>query len=67
MADLSNLVISFQNALEELVVNPLLVEKLALAAHQNALKYYSWSAKAQKTLEIYDWVTKHKEKPNFWE
>jgi hypothetical protein len=40
MADLSNLVISFQNALEELVVNPLLVEKLALAAHQNALKYY---------------------------
>jgi glycosyltransferase involved in cell wall biosynthesis len=66
MADLSNLVISFQNALEELVVNPLLVEKLALAAHQHALKYYSWSAKAQKTLEIYDWVTKHREKPSFW-
>jgi glycosyltransferase involved in cell wall biosynthesis len=67
MADLGNLVISFQDALEELVVNPLLVEKIALAAHNHALKYYSWPAKAQKTLEVYSWVTEHTEKPNFWE
>ncbi|NJM75162.1 MAG: glycosyltransferase [Acaryochloridaceae cyanobacterium RU_4_10] len=67
MADLGNLVISFQHALEELVVNPLLVEKLALAAHNHALKYYSWPAKAQKTLEVYSWITEHTEKPNFWE
>jgi hypothetical protein len=53
--------------LEELVANPLPVERLALAAYQHALKYYSWSAKAQKTLEFYAWVTKHEEKPNFWE
>lgn len=68
MGDFENLVISFQNALEQLVVNPMLVRKLGLAAHEHALRYYTWKVKASKTLEVYDWVTgNNKEKPNFWE
>ena len=67
MADFENLVLSFQKSLEKLVLNPDLVEEFGFAAHQHALQYYSWSAKAQKLLEIYDWVSGPRDKPNFWE
>lgn len=73
MANFDNLVTSFQNALEKLVVAPDLVKRLGLAAHDHAMRHYSWETKAKKMLEIYHWVVtnqaakSNQNKPMFWD
>jgi hypothetical protein len=38
-----------------------------VAARNYTETYYSWDAKARKTLEIYNWVLgRQEEKPDFW-
>lgn len=67
LGDVKNIINSFTVALESLVSNPESVEKLGRAARQFTQQYYSWSWKASKTREIYDWALgKISEKPNFW-
>jgi glycosyltransferase involved in cell wall biosynthesis len=68
MGDLDHLVKHFTAELEQLVTDPARVARLGTEAHHHAMTYYSWDAKAQKMLEIYNWVTSRGEvKPNFWE
>jgi glycosyltransferase involved in cell wall biosynthesis len=68
MGDLNQLVQSYTEALEQLVENPERISQLGLAAHQHALKYYSWEAKARKMLEVYDWmVGRSPMKPDYWD
>ncbi|MGG6294366.1 glycosyltransferase family 4 protein [Leptolyngbya sp. AN02str] len=58
----------FVQEMEGLVVDPTRVRQLGQTAYEHAMTYYSWDAKARKTLEIYDWVLgKTSAKPNFWE
>jgi len=59
---------AFQQALETLIQAPEWTAQLGLAAHRHAMQYYTWDAKARKTLEIYRWVTgRQARKPNFWD
>jgi glycosyltransferase involved in cell wall biosynthesis len=68
MADLNHLVLRFTEELEHLVKDPDRVAHLGRAAHHHAITYYSWDAKARKTLEIYNWVTGRQQvKPDFWD
>ncbi len=57
-----------QQALETLVANPATLEAMGKAAREFTKNYYSWTWKAKKTREIYDWVMeKQAKKPDFWE
>lgn len=67
LGDFKHLVKCFREELEQLVTDPDRVSRLGVPAHHHAITYYSWEAKARKTLEIYKWVTGHQDiKPNFW-
>ena len=64
----AQMVESFRQTLEQLVMHPDRMGQLGAAAHAHAMSYYSWDAKARKTLEIYEWVTgRRSHKPSFWE
>jgi glycosyltransferase involved in cell wall biosynthesis len=57
----------FRCELEYLVRHPESVERLGAAAHKHAMTHYSWDAKAQKTVEVYEWILgRSNQKPNFW-
>jgi glycosyltransferase involved in cell wall biosynthesis len=64
---LDSIVEHFKKALESLVSDQSKISDLGARAHSHALEYYSWDRKAQKTIEIYDWVTrKRPDIPSFW-
>ena len=68
LGNLEHLVNSYTQELEYLVLDPDRVQALGTAAHHHALQHYTWDAKAQKTLEIYDYIKGiQKTKPNFWQ
>lgn len=68
LGDQAELVHSFKTELETLVRNPTRTLQLGLAAHQHAMTYYTWDAKARKTVEIYQWLLgQRSERPNFWD
>ena len=67
MGDLEHLVRHFTEELEQLVGDPERVTSLGIAARRFTETYYSWDAKAQKLLEIYNWVlVRQEKKPDFW-
>lgn len=58
----------FQSALEALVSDPARIRKLGDAAHCHARKFYTWEAKARKTMDVYRWVTgETTQKPDYWD
>ncbi|HAA27717.1 MAG TPA: hypothetical protein DCE56_08645 [Cyanobacteria bacterium UBA8553] len=68
LGDLDHLVKHFTQELEQLVVDPDRVINMGIAARRYTETYYSWDAKARKTLEVYNWVLGRQEKkPDFWE
>jgi glycosyltransferase involved in cell wall biosynthesis len=67
LENLDNLVGRYQTELEKLVSDRTLTEKLGQAAHKHAMNYYTWDAKARKTIDIYHWILgQEKSKPSFW-
>ncbi len=67
LGNLEHLVSSYTQELEYLVLDPDRVQRLGTAAHHHALQNYTWDGKAQKTLEIYDYIKgSQKTKPDFW-
>lgn len=54
MGNLEQLVQGFTHELEQLVQHPDQVAAYGKAAHDHAMRYYSWEAKAKQTLEIYE-------------
>jgi glycosyltransferase involved in cell wall biosynthesis len=67
MGNLAHLVKHFTKELEQLVTDPDRVINMGVAARNYTETYYSWDAKARKTLEIYNWVLgRQEEKPDFW-
>jgi glycosyltransferase involved in cell wall biosynthesis len=66
MGDKDALTKRFVAALERYVDDPELRRRHSRASHARAIDYYSWDAKARKTLEVYDWVLKRRrDKPVF--
>jgi glycosyltransferase involved in cell wall biosynthesis len=54
MGNLDQLVSRFTIELEQLVQDPNQVSAYGQAAHRHAMQYYTWQAKAQQMLEIYE-------------
>lgn len=68
LGNIDFLVREFTREIEALVSNPERTASLGLAAHHHAMTYYTWDAKALKTLEVYKWLLgKQTKKPNFWD
>src|SRR5262249_10267712 len=40
--------------------------RLGSAARQHAMRFYTWDAKARKTLAVYEWVLGRGPRPDFW-
>jgi glycosyltransferase involved in cell wall biosynthesis len=57
---------NFADALERLVADDSEIDRLGTAAHEHAMSFYTWDAKAKKTLEVYRWVLGRGPQPNFW-
>ncbi len=53
-------------ALELLVADEQTTILMGRAAHEHAMRYYSWDAKARKTIEVYDWMLGKSARPSFW-
>lgn len=58
---LKNLVCSFQEELENLVASPKRIQSLGQAAQEHALQNYTWEAKADKVLKIYQSLIQQEE------
>ncbi|MGY3560520.1 glycosyltransferase involved in cell wall biosynthesis [Bradyrhizobium sp. USDA 4463] len=56
---------SFSDALARLANDPALLDRLKIAARRHAETYYTWQAKADETIRIYDWVLGRGRKPQF--
>ena len=53
--------------LESLVIDTERLKTLSNNAYEHVMKFYSWDAKANKTLEVYKWVLEQNiAKPHFW-
>jgi glycosyltransferase involved in cell wall biosynthesis len=62
------MVTKFTQKLEHLVQNPEQVEQLGSRAYEYAMKYFPWDVKAEKTVNLYDWIkTKQGSKPDLWQ
>ncbi len=60
------LVTHYIRKLEHLVEDREQISRMSRAAYERAVRYYSWDAKAKKTLEIYEWATgRRSEIPRF--
>jgi glycosyltransferase involved in cell wall biosynthesis len=58
---------SFGLALERLVVEPQLVQRLGAAAREHVLRFYTWDVKAKKMLKVYEWALGRGPQPKFWD
>lgn len=68
IGDVPQLTVGFKEALEGLVVRPERMRELGDAAHRHAMTYYTWDARARKTVEVYEWLTgRRAHKPDFWD
>lgn len=68
IGNFDHLVRRFTEELEQLVTDPDRVAHIGASAHDHAITHYSWDVKAQKMVEIYNWVTSRRQaKPNFWD
>lgn len=56
----------FKQELERLVVNYDLVRQMGERASRYVVKYYTWEAKAKKTVETYKWLLGKCPKPYYW-
>ena len=61
------LIRGFGEALERLVADEQMSVQLGAAARQHVMRFYSWDAKARKTLAVYEWVLGRGPRPCFWD
>jgi glycosyltransferase involved in cell wall biosynthesis len=66
LASRAELTRSFGQALEDLVADEATTGRLGKAARQHAMAYYTWDAKARKTLQVYEWALGRAPRPDFW-
>lgn len=68
MGSLDELVGHFAREIEALTRDPDRVATLGRNAYDHVKRYYTWEAKALKTLEVYEWVLdRSRPRPDFWE
>ena len=59
------LIAGFRQTLEQLVEAPEGLREIGLRARERVLRLFTWSAKAQQTLQVYRWVLGQQPKPDF--
>ena len=59
----AELVTAFRRELEAHAAQPDPIRDLSKAAHERALRYYAWEAKARKTVQAYDRVLGRRSAP----
>jgi glycosyltransferase involved in cell wall biosynthesis len=57
MGDRKTMIARLRQTLEQLVETPSLIDAKSDVAFRRAHEQFTWSAKAQQTLKVYDWVT----------
>ncbi|HEX2675932.1 MAG TPA: glycosyltransferase family 4 protein, partial [Polyangiales bacterium] len=67
LSDKATLIRAFGQALEKLVRDPETSVRLGTAAREHALRYYTWDAKAKKTLAVYEAALGRAPRPTFWD
>ena len=65
MGTRDELVARFRSTLYSIVADPMQIESRSPRAVRRAREQFTWDAKAAKVLEVYDWVLKRTDKPNF--
>jgi glycosyltransferase involved in cell wall biosynthesis len=65
MGDRQQIVDRFRQVLSELIAKPERIEEMSQQAIRRAHETFTWSAKAQQTLAVYDWVLGRRGKPDF--
>jgi glycosyltransferase involved in cell wall biosynthesis len=58
---------SFGKALERLVAEEGTTVRLGAAARKHVMRFYTWDAKARKTIAAYEWGLGRGPKPEFWD
>jgi glycosyltransferase involved in cell wall biosynthesis len=66
LGDKDQLTRDFGQALDRLVSDEHITVRLGAAARQHAMQFYSWEAKARKTIAVYEWVLGRGARPDFW-
>ena len=56
MADRAQIVASFRNVLERVVVNPALIDVRSAPARLRVMQQFTWDVKTRQILEVYKWV-----------
>jgi glycosyltransferase involved in cell wall biosynthesis len=59
------LVSRFRSTLESIVADPSQIEARSTRGIRRAREQFTWDAKAKRVVEVYDWVLKRREKPDF--
>lgn len=67
LGNMDQLASSFGLALKRLVADERTTIALGLKAREHAMRYYTWDAKAHKTIAVYNWVLGRGGYPEFWE
>lgn len=65
MGTRADLVSRFRKVFEHLILNPDVIRPIGQRARERALRSFTWSTKAAQVSEVYRWVLKQREKPNF--
>jgi len=56
----------FGEVLATLVQDEERITRLGLAAREHVMQFYTWEAKAKKTVDVYNWVLGRGPRPDFW-
>lgn len=58
---------NFTQALESLAEDDTAAFRMGMAAREHAMRHFTWEAKAEKMLAVYDFALGRGPQPNFWE
>jgi starch synthase len=65
MAARAEIVRSLRAALERFIAQPSEIRTMGTRARSRVFRLFTWDAKAAQILEIYRWVLKERDKPDF--
>lgn len=66
LGEIDEIARGFERALDLLVGDEKLTIKLGMAAQEHAMRFYTWDAKARKTIQVYESVLGSTQRPDFW-
>jgi glycosyltransferase involved in cell wall biosynthesis len=65
MGTRAEMVSRFREVFERLIADPSVIPPMGRRARASVLRNFTWSAKAAQVVEVYRWVLKQRDKPDF--